>query len=210
MPPCYGPQRREHNPRKLKCGWYGCNRWFKNASGRTKHIRSCHSAQAVMYPNRWRERQLSQHPSLGVHDGTPPAGMVVSHSQSLRNHPSPSLTGLSELPLPDFGVLLGNVTAQTWVDEEYPDWHPRELHQQESPSLQPHSPMIPNIHHSSPHSRLPQLSPHSLSPRLPSESSSDNDNDPVVTVYHPSINGEHFSPYVSLPKLIPSHVRTTL
>jgi hypothetical protein len=39
------PERPKHNPHQLRCLFTGCQRWFRNQSGRTKHIRSCHSGQ---------------------------------------------------------------------------------------------------------------------------------------------------------------------
>lgn len=39
-------ERPRHNPRQLCCRFASCHRWFRNQSGLTKHIRSCHSGQA--------------------------------------------------------------------------------------------------------------------------------------------------------------------
>ena len=50
-------ERPRHNPYQLPCPFASCRhrrRWFRNQSGLTKHLRSCHSGQATS-----RRRQLS-------------------------------------------------------------------------------------------------------------------------------------------------------
>jgi hypothetical protein len=48
MSPRTVEERPSHNPHQLRCRFGSCHRSFKNQSGLTNHIRSCHSGQASL------------------------------------------------------------------------------------------------------------------------------------------------------------------
>jgi hypothetical protein len=51
-------RRQQHNPVQLPCTVAGCPRWFRNPSGRTKHIRSQHGSHHHHNPTQPQPSQL--------------------------------------------------------------------------------------------------------------------------------------------------------
>ena len=189
--PCM-EHHQQHNPHQFKCSWPSCHRWFKNASGCTKHIRSCHTAEAAMRPNCWHQHQRQPSPppdSPGTHDNHPlidiasdPAFPALQSSLSRLHSPQSSSNDLQSLPaqlsdplFPDLG-LLDDFAMQAPVDDEPMD-------------LWSHHTTSPTPQLSSQSSHSPQLDTPFHSPQPHAEIILDYDDGSAVTIYHPWING---------------------
>lgn len=96
-------ERPKHNPYQLHCLVPSCRRSFRNQSGLTKHLRSCHSGQATL-PQRQHSLPTNTLPiyrdndssSQGNQDSTPPSTPLAGS----RSSPSPSLEINQPIQLP--------------------------------------------------------------------------------------------------------------
>jgi uncharacterized C2H2 Zn-finger protein len=90
--PLRADERPRHNPHQLRCP--GCHRFFRNQSGLTKHVRSCHSGQVLPRHQRHSPSNASEVPnalpihrsdessSQGNQDSTPRHPSTVSQDRS--------------------------------------------------------------------------------------------------------------------------------
>jgi len=155
--------QNQHNPARLKCLVPGCRRWFKNASGRTKHIRVCHNPQAAMRRTRWRRRLRSSPIGGPVHIEDIP---LVSESSSRHSTPPSSIPSRVSHPSVRYSPLaLNDTDVPQHRDERSPSQAPWGSGLAVSPVSQ----------------RLRSLSP-SHSPSIHPA--------PTLRIYHPFINGE--------------------
>ena len=185
MPPHYAEQRQQHNPRQLKCTMLNCSRWFKNVSGRTKHIRSHHDAQAAMRPRLRRRRQPS--PPAVPFDDTPQIGGVRPSSPQPSHSPCPLPGDLRFSPLVDMGALSGGTPTRSSRDRDYPEQDIQSPSPRNSPMLQQFSGSPPLVQD------LPRFSHHSHS-HLSNPLSESTSNRFLASISHPLINGEFISP----------------
>jgi hypothetical protein len=174
--PRRGGLQNQHNPTRLRCSVPDCRRWFKNASGRTKHIRVCHNPHAAMRRVRRRRLQLRSSPIGGpVHVEDIP---LVSESSSGRSPPPSSISSRVSHPSMRYSPLsLNNADVPLHRDERSPS----------------QAPWGPGLAASPVSQRLRSLSP-SHSPYfhpLPLFREPTPDGDaPMLRIYHPLINGE--------------------
>jgi hypothetical protein len=181
MRPRHGEQRQRHNPWQLKCTVLGCSRWFKNVSGRTKHIRSHHGARVAMHPHL--QRQCQPSPPTMHADDTTQMGRVGPSSPQPSHSPSPLPGGLPFSPLFDMGALSDVPPAQSLGDRDYPE---EDL---QIPPLR-NSAMSQQFWGSPPHTRAsPQFSHRSCS-HMSNQPSEPTSNHFLANISHLLINGE--------------------
>jgi len=85
--------RQQHNPHQLKCT-HGCEKWFKTAGGRTRHVRSSHNAKATLH-----RRSLTNHSSDAAIQSSPPPDDAISYA-FLRNFQDSPRSNLSLFDVP--------------------------------------------------------------------------------------------------------------
>ena len=183
MPSHFGQRRPQHNPQRLKCTILGCSRWFKNVSGRTKHIRSHHSAQAAMHP-RLRRRCQPSPPTAHADDAPQMSGVIQSSPQPSHPPCSPPADHLFS-PLLDMGALSGGTPTQSLGNGDYPEQDLGSPSQRNSPMPQE------SLRSSSLVQDLPRFSRRSRSHLSGQPGSS---SDFLTSVSHPLINGKCIFP----------------
>lgn len=115
--------RRRYNSNQIKCTIPGCRRWFKNSSGRTKHIRSYHGPRSAMHLH-------------SCHRST------VSHLSTRR----------AEGHLPPFDLASNNISMNEWSSDQDSPWRsspslPNSPKQLDSPWYRPSTPSYsPHLH----------------------------------------------------------------
>jgi len=103
------PARQQHNPCQLKCT-LGCNRWFKTASGRTRHIRSFHTGitKTAIHPQRpsHAEAHHDFNTDEGIQSSPPPDDTISYVTASPQNSHYTPRSRLSTLDVRDSDAEL--------------------------------------------------------------------------------------------------------
>jgi hypothetical protein len=87
-------ERPRHNPHQLRCLFPSCHRFFRNQSGLTKHVRSCHSGQVLPRHQRRSPSNEGQVPiALPIHRSDESSSQ--GNPDSTPRHPSIPLAVLS-------------------------------------------------------------------------------------------------------------------
>jgi len=161
-------RRQQYNATRLKCTVRGCERWFKNLSGSTKHFRSCHGPLAAM-------RSGSRHHYQQVSSSSP--------GSDGRRHGIDA----DDIPLVDQSSEPSSRRSSVLLQDSDPSLQYPPLPDERSPSRDPwvSSPMLQGQWH---HPSSPG-SPHSCSPHLSPGLIPEGTDASGFKIYHPLING---------------------
>jgi hypothetical protein len=174
--------RQEFSLSRVQCSVPGCRRWFRNLSGRTKHIRSSHGPHgAMLLSSNVHQRRLSSgsdRDRMRVSDVPPSPPRPRSPFAPSQDTQLPPASWQNSPPL-NITSTAAHINERSRAGSRDP-WL-------SSPGqwLHPTS--------SSPPGHPPQSHP----PRLSPEPASDGRETPISKVYHPFINGKDTLPFVA-------------
>jgi hypothetical protein len=161
------PQRQRYNTTQLKCTVHGCQRWFRNQSGRTKHFRSYHGPQAAMHSHSHHLPSNSSRDDMDMH--VDDASLVdrtdgSSHQES-DYQDSPHLLAEFSLRVSHLSTPLAGYPPPLYLaSDDAPMPHP----DKQPPSQESQGTSLPGSHSStpsySPCSHLWSLSPKPAAP----------------------------------------------
>ena len=156
-------ERPRHNPHQLRCSFASCHRWFRNQSGLTKHLRSCHSGSRQATLPRYQHSLPVAQTTLPIHRYNEPSSQ---RDQDL-TPPSTPLAGSQFSPSQAFPPEINQTPFDNGAG---------------SPIQLPHQDG----------SFPPVRTFHGTSPRREESSIPEGDH-PILKVFHPVINGSYVS-----------------
>jgi hypothetical protein len=192
-------QHKRYNTTQLKCTVHGCQQWFRNQSGCTKHFCSCHGLQAAMHSHSHHLLSNSSQDDMDMHidDASLVDRTDGSSHQESDYQDSPHLLAEFSLQVSHLSTPLAEYPPSLYLaSDDAPMPHPDE----QPPSQESQEPSLPGSH-----SSMPSYSPCSRLQSLFLEPAASCTSDKSMSkIYHLLINGKCFSPHVVMSTYSPT------